>query len=502
MERNDYFWWWFLSLIGFLVGIIVYHLSGKPPILFVLAPLGGFFCFPLLFIKLWATAQRFGVVAKVYRSSAVWKMRIWASRPLWGYKRPQVFANFAICALLGIHLVWFHEVFSSVPRVDRSVVNSGLRVHSERVQETVMRITRSDRITPEVAQPIQLPYPRIYVELSGSIPSSPISSNIQTPFGEVQFRRLKCLQPQVNEQPTCELSMRLPVYFGIGPAGDPRNLAKEDAIYASSPRILLAGLAGLELGFSHTNDHFQIKGLTEGPLSKERRKAFVSDLIKVEFDTAGRRIPDIQGLGKLTPKKFDEFVLGRENASLVISANNESYSEKVRLYCDLVSENSAACVSASSTDAELQTCGEGLDLSQHYCGYAGSYKFSSGLFSTWRSPSVNQITRHEAQVQFFYPINSIEDRSFLALFARSQGRNLALEPDEIVYLSRLKQQIVEDYSTILKFDVSSEGAEDVEAIEQALIRQPQLYPYYRDREFWGPIIEKKLLKQLSSIGFM
>ncbi|MEM9522540.1 MAG: hypothetical protein AAF982_00860 [Pseudomonadota bacterium] len=499
--------WWFLSLIGFIIGTRTYVLFGKShPELLIPMLLAGFFGFPFLFRSLWQTAQRFGLVAKVYSIPFVWTMRTWASKPLWGHKRLQVIFNITLCAFFAGHLLWYHEVFSPVPRADRGVINTAVRAHFQRSGEAYVPVKRSDRIRPAAEELRYLPYPRIYTEITSPdieyrLSSSVTAKNDASSFGRVAFRRLNCFHRRQNDRPDCELSIRLPIYWRVGPARDPRYLVDDPAKKSlSMSAALKASLSGLKLTFSNEVGYLHIRGR----IAKSTDTTQISDLVRTDLLASGPPLSRETLARGIEPETLDRLLSHRGKLRLQITTDNDAFTKQVGLYCSRIHMDREACINDPAMKISVATCGKSQDLSQHHCTSVHQYLLSSTSYSIFRAVSStesNKLDIHDGDVAFFYPMNLVEDRSFLILFARSHGREVAATSREQAYLLSLEKKITRDYATILDFSDAGGNAHDAKEIENALIRQPQLYPYYRDREYWGPIFEEALKEQLSALGF-
>ena len=102
---------------------------------------------------------------------------------------------------------------------------------------------------------------------------------------------------------------------------------------------------------------------------------------------------------------------------------------------------------------------------------------------------------------FEYPLSSVIDQSYFVLFARANGYDVTPTEAERAILEQIKAQILQDYVTVLGRKPGPPASNDTDAIEAALIRQPQLYRFYRDREFWSPHLNKALDSQFKLLGF-
>ncbi|WP_317055741.1 hypothetical protein [Roseovarius rhodophyticola] len=444
--------------------------------------------------------RKTGLANRVYKLPSVWAFRIWLSKPVWGYKRAQVLIYMAIWMGIGGHLLWFHEVFSPVPRVDRSEINADLRDAAKYFGTSAERLKRADRREPTLAL-VDLPYPKLFAEglAPGQAPSFthiPIP-NTRRHFGDKQVRALVCQSTVVSQKPDCALSLRIPAFATFARLNAQQN---RPAFRSSAFNVHLTGIS-IELEAS--GDQFATTLVTP---NKSRRP--LEDYFQVDLSTpspAARM--DLTRRGTLdTPQALTalrDLMAGRQNLWIEITLDQTAYDVQYNRLC---ADQGQDCQHAEFSELRPWTCKDGPNLAWQTCDSLQIFEITRSLDVQSRDLAAtitvsNTLVPQLPGTVLFHRLNQTVDHVFLSMFAMSQGVNVELTKAELEMMKTIKSKIVSDYATVLGWDSAGDLSENRQFIERALIRQPQLYQFYRDREYWAPILKDALEMQLSSLGF-
>lgn len=485
-----YFFSWRALLLGFFLGFVPTAFLIDNDILPNTTVIKFPFIFAVLYMLAWRSVPLLWYDSKLsrrfYGMSLVWSYRVWARKPIFGYKPMQVVLYALICASLGLHLLWHHELFSSSPHVSRSKVNNALRKQTEAYRIPVARLRRDMRAPPSLIHTVNVPYPRII--LADVDPSSSSALNVVPTLQTTNYllRHVVCAPGLQFPLPECTLTLRFPTFVRFSPP------TLDSARPVKSAQGLNANLNGLELKVTGGAGKILI---TKARVSLNIMS--LSSLLKIDFGTSGA----VKTRMAFLSEDFAEFLNDRDELRLLISHSADEHTARREEECKTSNGFSSACSPVQDSDGLLGwTCGSGVRLEEHNCSFSQQALIAFG-FSSDAVKESDALVSHSIDTVFSYPLSSVIDRSLLTMIARAQGGEVEFSADEHEMLSKLRAEITMDYATILGSAMAGERGEDRDAITQALIRQPQLYPYYRDRDYWEPILFAALETQFEMLGF-
>lgn len=430
------------------------------------------------------------VIRWSYRLSR-WMLRKWDKKsfqrrryaPLFGYRRRQVIAYAIFWIVILAHLgVSFNGANLRPPRLTLKPQDLEMRLYRYRAGLNILPDDAFERALPKDAVKITIPTPSVATQFVDERYADFVNG-VHLARPTPQGRGLFCVGDR-NQH--CGVTFFMPVSIGVslyiaGPAfGQSGDTQKYEPYYD------YATIHNMNVLLAPSNDPTKVffKYIAYGTGQK-------SNIL-----TAG--ISNQSGTTTNMPGPINLSVLSaaaktRQTWALELNISREMMNENVQKYCQELNPPPTQCPSVSDEDISLAFCDQSKDGYDQLC----TTTESTGR----RIPGLKDRPYSANLLPYRLPFDRLEDRAFIGLFLRYLGEDITFDPQELKFLNEIKAQIFSDYATILGLPEAGESAKDPKAIKAALIRQPQLYRFYRDRVFWQTSIMEHLGAQLSEMGF-
>ncbi|WP_306114265.1 MULTISPECIES: hypothetical protein [unclassified Roseovarius] len=420
------------------------------------------------------------------RSSIYLSLYRWVRRPLFGYRRMPAIVWCTICLALFAHVVHYSQILSPVPklnlyRIDSALIDAGPRFLTNNL-------------------------------VGNAEPRSPTDQ----PVGDFPFPRLGLLIQDplfLADQP--ESQKNKAISYGIFPAKQPRSFTCgriSDGPLTCSFVLSVPVVHKLELFFSgaksFSRGNEEVEGLNISFLAENG--AFKAKWRSAMYSPHGEQSLKLHMPGKdegiyglitqsIDPAQLFAALDGDAAIPFEISSNPEALHESLKETCAMMYERAETkpirmryCkdISAKTVEYTTERCRRDEDRAAWICAWGepfhhGGYNRPLDLIGT------------EDTANTAFELSTPEDRLLFSIFLRASGFETG--PIELTQSLRdTRDGIVEDYKIIL--GLSENHIRDSNAIEDALIRQPQLYPYYRDRAEWAGPVLKDLKEKLAAWG--
>ena len=409
------------------------------------------------------------------RSSIYLSLYRWVRRPLFGYRRMPAIVWSTICLALFAHVIHYSQILSPVPKLNLHRIDSALIAAGPRFLTNNLVGNAEPRRPTD--QPVRdFPFPRL-----GLLVQDPMF---------------------LADQPESQKNMA--VSYGIFPAKQPRSFTCgriSGGSLTCSFVLSVSIVHNLDLfiqgGRSFSRSHEDVEGLEMSFLAE-------NGAFKAKWRSALSSPHGEQSL-KLHMPGRDEGIYGLVTQSIDPSQLFEAVKEGTAIPFKISSNPAALLENLAESCARMAKRVETKSMGMRYCKDLSAntveYKTErcrrdengAAWICAWNKPFQNGgynrpfdlIETADTETTAF-ELSTREDRLLFSIFLRASG----FETGPIDLTQRLKNArdgIIEDYKIILGL---SEGhSRDRKAIEDALIRQPQLYPYYKDRAEWaGPIL--------------
>lgn len=349
------------------------------------------------------------------------------------------------------------------------------------------RIENSDRHDPSTSAVVKFPYPTIRMRVEDPdyrVGFVSIVKRVSEPKKlaiKDQERSLTCDVTDTTRKPSCRYEASIPIIHVFG-----LSINQSTASHQSKEEI-----RGLNVNLK-----------SEG--SKLRAYWRTGQFPHAEMNALQLRLPlHDQAL------KSKEWAVSQTNAWIRVAQGDTPFVLQVEANPKKLKEREEErCAAEKETGSEENRTPKCRSLSE------GNFEYETGLCPRnktvhawacpWRvaSPDArfvpsfaleNSTVKHRAS----YELGTKDDRILLAMFLRVSG--IIDEPFELTPgLTELRDQIIQDYKTVLGID--GVRSEDKNEITQALTRQPQLYPFYEDRDFWATPVMADLAGKLTELG--
>ncbi len=428
------------------------------------------------------------------KTPGYWKYRKWISIPVMGYRRSHVLLLFLICVGIAIQLVVYTQVLLPVPKLRLGEVNTALDRNWPQLSP-LEALSWSDRRKPVDGPVSDLPFPTLRMSIqNGQFQSGPPASKkrlkrTQPAETKNQWRSVTC-SVATDGSPTCLYEADLPILHEFG-------------VYKNQSTSFPLGsivLPGLKLQFRVSQKELKARWRSHKlpPVWRDLRTRNVGSTLKIRVPAKGKEYKDLPEWQAADVAPFLAIANGDRALTVEITTDPAALVETAQSTCRRRANNANSggkplglhCKQVLGGDLTYITsrCPRNEETGAWMCPWSREYNL---FFAKIALESDTET--HDTVYEFDTP----DDRAFMAMFLRVGGFETA--PVEITpRLERLRDQIVTDYRTVLGLDETF--GQIPSEITGALTRQPQLFPYYRDRDFWAQPIMADLERKLDTIG--
>ncbi len=450
-----------LFLTYWLVGVFVARIWVMPQLAFMVYILGWLASY---FLK-----DALTVFAKVFLQKV--GLRNWERRPLWGYKRINVLGAIALTLAVSAALVVDYSQMrlrNAYSEINLTYLNFQVKSNTENSLETFEELSWVDQKKFGSQDVFDPPIPRFTKAVKA--PQFAESDEIAE-----EYRTVYCLQNEPAERP-CFYEVRLPISHSIRafPVDAPevtygQNLAKN-----------------IRVRFRHLNGVFAVQwdgDKADKPISNKSwaERVFVKSEDHILLRLAGLDREVSRGKNRWVTISRDVFdALVTDGLEIEMRSNIGGLAREIKQLCGLPREEGLATVDCE-TLKELE-----LGYETGHCGQ-----------SAWDCGADGELPLSQIEHRFQYRFDTPDDWAFLELF-RSVIDGTGLSADAAGQLGDVVEQIRSDYRLIM--DSSSEDPEFSSlGLASVMARQPQVFPYYSDRENWSAEVMKSLESQLGAL---
>ncbi len=437
---------------------------------------------------------------RFYRNRFVWEVSRWFARPFFGFHRFGAFGYLAFVSVLGGHLLWTFDVFATVPRIKLRSLGDALAEQPWAPTAAMLDDLASFKNIREPGTAGPLPFPNLLASVPvedmefQNLINAPAHPGLKlwSPSPNRMYRRFACYQAYNAVSPDCTLQLEAPFYVGMAvPTYAPENVQSP---YVSTLKGSLQVIQALRIDLGVGPEGIRIRSSSGFSLGSARDLMWQLNGGDMSLGpTPNSLVVPTQDMSKLIAR--------RNSLGLQIVPDLQAMHDRITNYClfRAQSEADANCPPVSARQTPLvwrcPTGSKGVPVCMPRDGVA--------LSGSWYSDDIgeNILPYVPGEPIAQRPLTDATTRAFLALFGRHIGADTVLMPDEVVVLRAVAQQVRHDYAVVMGWNSAGSAAADGDAIEAALVRQPQLLPFYLHRDHWGRIFAELLEEQLHALGF-